>query len=614
MFLPTTRKELRQLGWERPEIILITGDAYIDSPFIGVAVIGRVLAAAGFKVAIIAQPDLQNDDICRLGEPSLFWGVSGGCIDSMVANRTATGRRRKQDDYTPGNVNNRRPDRAVLVYANLIRSKFKNTCPIVLGGIEASLRRIAHYDYWSNSVRRSILVDAKADYLLYGMAERAAVELAACLQQQEDPRTIRGLCYLAAEKPDNFLQLPSFAEVGGSTEAHKQAFIRMFQTFYDNNDPVSAHGLVQLHQHRYLIQNPPQPIPTEQELDQYHDLDYQLDLHPYHAQHGAVRALETIRFSLATHRGCYGECNFCAIAVHQGRTISQRSRKSIVKEAQKLIAHPAFKGRIHDVGGPTANMYGFECSKKLKKGCCPDKRCLYPEICRTMPINHGKQLQLLKELRSLPGIKQVVVSSGIRYDMILADRKNGLNYLRQLVRHHVSGQMKVAPEHCQDSVLACMGKPGRESLLTFREMFNRLSKKEGLKQFLTYYIIAAHPGCRLEDMRALKKFSQQELKILPRQVQVFTPTPSTWSTLMYWTGQNPLAEKKCFVERDGRAREQQKMVLTGSFSGKTSPGTGKSTRPAKKQEKRYGKRFNKTDSQKRTPYKPGQKRRKTGQK
>ncbi len=609
MFLPTTRKELKELGWDRLDVILITGDAYIDSPFIGVAVIGRVLAAAGFKVGIIAQPDLKGDDICRMGEPELFWGVSGGCIDSMVANRTATGKRRKQDDYTPGNINNRRPDRAVLVYANLIRSKFKNTCPIVLGGIEASLRRIAHYDYWSNSVRRSILVDAKADYLLYGMAERAAVELATCLRTKDDPRAIRGLCYLAAEKPESFLEMPSFEEVNGSTDAHKQAFIRMFQTFYDNNDPISAQGLVQLHQHRYLIQNPPQPVPTEQELDQYHGLDYQLDLHPYYARHGTVRALETIRFSLATHRGCYGECNFCAIAVHQGRTVSWRSKKSIIREAEKLIAHPDFKGRIHDVGGPTANMYGFECSKKLKKGCCPDKRCLYPEICKTMPIDHYSQLQLLLELRSLPGIKQVVVSSGIRYDMILSDRKNGLNYLKQLVRYHVSGQMKVAPEHCQDRVLACMGKPGSKSLLTFREMFNRLTKKEGLKQFLTYYIIAAHPGCRMEDMQELKKFASRELKVLPRQVQVFTPAPSTWSTLMYWTGQNPLTGKKCFVEKNGRARERQKMVLTGFPAGKGSSGRKKPGQPGKGQGlKKFNKRSRETGSTRGKTFKPVRKR------
>ena len=342
MFLPTTKKELHQLGWDALDIILVSGDAYIDSPFIGTAVIGRVLTDAGFRVGILAQPDLQGDDICRLGEPKLFWGVSGGCVDSMVANLTASGRKRKKDDYTPGGINNRRPDRAVLIYANLIRSKFKNTCPIVLGGIEASLRRIAHYDYWSNAVRRSILLDAKADFLLYGMAERAVVDLATALKDGTDPRDIRGLCYSAPERPAEYLALPAFDEVSGTGKQAKKAFTKMFCRFYENNDPVTAQGLVQLHGTRWLIQNPPQHHLSPDELDHIHSLDYQLDLHPFHQPQGDVRALETIRFSLATHRGCYGECNFCAIAVHQGRTVVQRSRKSIVNEAKGLIAHPAF--------------------------------------------------------------------------------------------------------------------------------------------------------------------------------------------------------------------------------------------------------------------------------
>lgn len=556
-YLPATKKEMRALGWDRLDVILVTGDAYIDSPFIGVAVIGRVLADAGFKVGIIAQPGLDGDDICRLGEPGLFWGISGGCIDSMVANRTASGYRRKSDDYTPGGLNNRRPDRAVLAYANLIRRHFKNTVPLVLGGIEASLRRVAHYDYWTNRIRRSILFDAKADYLLYGMAERAVVELATCLRNREKPHEVRGLCYIASEQRQSYQDLPSFEEV----KEDKKAFCRMFALFYANNDPVSATGLCQPHAHRFLIQNPPQPCPTVQELDHIYELDYQLDVHPFYAGFGRVKALETIRFSITTHRGCYGECNFCAIAVHQGRTISSRSRSSIVREAGKLAAHPQFKGMIHDVGGPTANMYGFECTKKLNKGPCPDKRCIFPKICKGMPVDHGRQLRLLDELRSLPGIKKIVVSSGIRYDMILEDKKNGLNYLKKIIRYHVSGQMKIAPEHCLDSVLDCMGKPGAASLIKFRQLFNRLTRKEGLKQFLTYYIIAAHPGCTLRDMRELKKFAQKELKLIPRQVQIFTPTPSTWSTLMYWTAQNPFTGKSCFVEKSVQGREKQKQAL-----------------------------------------------------
>ncbi|MGX9728469.1 MAG: YgiQ family radical SAM protein [Candidatus Electronema sp. VV] len=568
-FLPSTPQELQQLGWDRLDIILVSGDAYIDSPFVGTAVIGRVLGDAGFRVGIIAQPDLHSgDDIRRLGEPRLFWGISGGCVDSMVANHTASGKRRKQDDYTPGGLNTKRPDRAVLAYANLIRAHFKKTCPLVLGGIEASLRRIAHYDCWSNTVRRSILFDAKADYLLYGMAERSAVELASCLRDRRDPRGIRGLCYISKERPADYLELPAYEEVAGNGRGGSRtaptAFTQMFRLFYENNDALTAQGLAQLHNDRWLIQNPPQPPLTQEELDRVHSLDYQLDLHPYDRQRGQVKALETIRFALTTHRGCYGECNFCAIAVHQGRTVTCRSRQSIVAEARRLTKHPSFKGRIHDVGGPTANMYGIECRKKLTKGCCRDRRCLFPDICKNMVVDHGEQLKLLEELRSLPGVKQAVVSSGIRYDLILADRKNGLSYLRQVVRHHVSGQMKVAPEHCQPHVLACMGKPGVESLLRFRELFTRLTKEEGLPQFLTYYIIAAHPGCTQADMLALKDFARKELKVLPKQVQIFTPTPSTWSTVMWWTGQNPFTGEACYVEKDARRQERQKEALTGT--------------------------------------------------
>lgn len=582
-YLPTTAKELQALGWDALDVILVTGDAYIDSPFIGVSVIGRVLVDAGFKVGIIAQPDVDGNDICRLGEPKLFWGISGGCIDSLVANRTASGFRRKSDDYTPGGLNNRRPDRAVLAYSNLIRRHFKNTVPLVLGGIEASLRRVAHYDYWSNSVRRSILFDAKADFLLYGMAERAVVELAESLRKSTDPTHIRGLCYIGTEPPEEYLAMPGFEEC----QNNKDQFTRMFRLFYENNDPLTACGLYQRHANRYLIQNPPQPVPSSQELDQWSELDYQLDLHPYYAKFGKVKALETIRFSITTHRGCYGECNFCAIAVHQGRTISSRSRQSIVREAKKLSSHPAFKGRIHDVGGPTANMYGFECTKKISKGPCPDKRCIFQTICKVMPVDHGPQLRLLDELRTLPGMKKIVVSSGIRYDMILADKKNGLNYLKRLIRYHVSGQMKIAPEHCVDSVLDCMGKPGTRSLLKFRELFNQLTRKEGLKQFLTYYIIAAHPGCRLQDMHSLKKFASKELKLIPRQVQIFTPTPSTWSTLMYWTGQNPFTGKPCFVEKSAKGREKQKRALTGSIGGKN---TNKPARSAPERSKYHSKK------------------------
>ncbi len=566
MFLPATEKELQQLGWDRLDIILVTGDAYIDSPFIGVAVIGKVLLDAGYRVGIIAQPDIESDrDITRLGEPELFWGVTGGSIDSMVANRTASGKKRKSDDYTPGGRNTRRPDRAVLVYSNLIRQYFKNTSPIVLGGIEASLRRIAHYDFWSNKIRRSILFDAKADYLLYGMADKSAVELAKALKSGEDPRTIRGLSYASPDIPENALHLPSFKD----SAADNKIFTEMFHTFYQNNDPLTSKTLVQQHDNRYLVQNPPAPCLTSDELDRVHGLDFERGLHPFCRQQGEVKALETIRFSIATHRGCYGECNFCAIAVHQGRTVRWRSKESIVEEVKRIALHPLFKGIIHDVGGPTANMYGFECKKKLKEGSCKTKRCLFPKICPTMRIDHSAQLNLLRELRKIKGVRKVFVASGIRYDMILADKKTGIPYLRDLVRHHVSGQMKIAPEHSEEHILSLMGKPEQDDLLQFRKLFSSLTKKEGLKQFITYYIIAAHPGSTIQDMEKLKTFCSRNLKVLPRQIQIFTPTPSTYSTLMYWTGCNPFTGKPCFVEKTGSGREKQKKVLSAPARKKT---------------------------------------------
>ncbi len=558
MFLPTTKDELHSLGWERPDIILVTGDTYIDSPYIGVAVIGKVLLKAGFRTAIIAQPDITSDmDIKRLGEPKLFWGVSGGCIDSLVANYTASKKRRKKDDYTPGGINNRRPDRAVIQYSNLIRRCFKDTVPIVLGGIEASLRRICHYDFWSDKIRKSILFDAKADYLVYGMGEKTVVELAQCFQNENSADNLAGLCFISKEKRDDYRELPSFDDV----KFDHQKFIRMFDIFYRNNDPITAQGLFQKQDTRYLVQNPPSRYLTREKLDYVHDLDYERDLHPYYAKSGDVRALDTIRFSIPIHRGCYGECNFCAISVHQGRTVRWRSEKSILREAKVISNLPGFKGVITDAGGPTANMYGFECAKKLKKGSCIDKRCLYPKVCPSLKPDHLRLIKLLKKLRSVKGVKHVFTASGIRYDLLFSDRKNGREYLKEIVGHHVSGQLKIAPEHSEDNVLSLMAKPGRESLLDFKREFDLLSKKAYKRQFLTYYLIAAHPGCTEIDMRNLKKFTNKSLKINPEQVQIFTPTPSTYSSLMYHTCLDPFTGKKIFVEKSFKGREKQKQIV-----------------------------------------------------
>ncbi|MBI4667730.1 MAG: YgiQ family radical SAM protein [Elusimicrobia bacterium] len=558
MFLPTTREELRHLGWDRLDIIMVTGDSYIDSPFIGVAVIGKVLLNDGYRVGIIAQPDTGSDrDIARLGEPRMFWGVTAGCIDSMVANHTASGRRRKSDDYTAGGQNNKRPDRAAIVYCNLIRKYFKNTVPIALGGMEASLRRIAHYDFWSGKIRRSILEDAKADVLFYGMAERAVLEFGHCLKTGADFKNIRGICYLSKDIPRGCLELPCFKEVSSNPES----FTRMFKTFYDNNDPVTAKGLAQKQDVRYLIQNPPAERLSQTELDRIHDLAYERAAHPFYAKDGPVRALETIQFSIASHRGCYGECNFCSIAVHQGRTVQSRSAASISKEAATITALPDFKGTIHDIGGPTANMYGFECEKKLEYGACKDKRCLYPKVCPSLRVNHSQSQRLLRELRNIPGIKKIVVASGLRHDLVLADKLYGPAYLEEIVRHHVSGQLKIAPEHSESSVLRLMGKPDVKMLIEFKDMFYAYTRKADKKQFLTYYLIAAHPGCTIEDMRKLKAFVLKHLRVIPEQVQIFTPTPSTYSTLMYHTRTDPHTGRPCFVETGAAGREKQKIIL-----------------------------------------------------
>lgn len=558
MFLPTTPQELARLGWHELDVILVSGDSYIDSPYIGTAVIGKVLVQAGFRVGVIAQPDYESDrDICRLGEPRLFWGVTGGSIDSMVANYTALKKKRHIDDYTPGGVNNRRPDRATIIYANLIRRFHKNTQPIVLGGIEASLRRVPHYDFWSNRVRGSILFDAKADFLLYGMAEKSIVELAQRLQSGSELHDIRGLCYIAKEKREGYLELPSYETVAQD----KEAFIDMFHVFYRNNDPITGKGLCQQHGTRYLVQNPPTLSLTQPEMDAVYTLDFERLQHPYYECQGPVKALETIKFSIPTHRGCYGECNFCAIAVHEGRTVQWRSEESILAEAEQLTRLPDFKGYIQDVGGPTANMYGFECPKKLKHGSCTWKRCLYPEVCPLMKADHAPQLRLLRRIRKLEAVKKVFVASGIRYDLLLSDQACGVQYLKEVVEQHVSGQMKVAPEHTKDQVLKYMGKPGTASLEEFKALFDRTTQEAGKPQFLTYYLIAAHPGCSEKDMLDLKRFASQKLKINPEQVQIFTPTPSTYSSLMYYTELDPFTRQPIFVEKDPRRKERQKEIV-----------------------------------------------------
>ncbi|OGF47629.1 MAG: YgiQ family radical SAM protein [Candidatus Firestonebacteria bacterium RIFOXYC2_FULL_39_67] len=558
MFIPTTADEVKRIGWKTLDIILITGDAYIDSSFIGVAVIGKVLMNAGFRVGIIAQPDLTSIlDITRLGEPELFWGVTAGAVDSMVANYTALLRKRLEDDFTPGVENNKRPERAVIAYTNLIKRNFKKTKPIILGGLEASLRRIAHYDYFTDSIRRSVLFDAKADILVYGMGEKAVLEIAAALKEGKDCKNIKGICYASSEAKPDYIEVASYDEV----KTDKKKFAEMFKIFYDNTDPVTAKGLLQKHDTRYLVQNPPQPNLTTPELDAIYDLDYEREVHPYYKQKGEVRAMETIKYSITSHRGCYGECNFCSLAVHQGTTVVSRSSESIIREAENISGRANFKGFITDVGGPTANMYGIECKKKLKEGRCKDRRCIYPEICPKLNISHLPQMELLRKIAAIPGVKKVFIASGLRYDMIINDREFGLEYLEELVKDHVSGQLKIAPEHITEKVTALMGKTKLAHLRKFREQFDGFNLKHKKNQFLTYYMIAAHPGCELTDMKELRAFVRKELKMTPEQIQVFTPAPSTYSTLMYHTGYDPFTGKAIFVEKGLKGKREQRDVI-----------------------------------------------------
>lgn len=563
MFLPTTAKELKKLKWDAPDVILITGDAYIDSPFCGTAVIGQHLMRNGFRVAVISQP-VKKEDFTALGEPKLFWGVSSGCVDSMVANYTASGKKRRGDDFTPGGINDRRPDRAVIVYANALRAAFKPCKPIVIGGIEASLRRVAHYDFWSNRVRRSILADSKADILSYGMGERSVLALAKAFAEGGNWKDIKGICFLSSKESDlpaDALALPAFDELRDPTEEGKRKFLEAHRIFSANQDPVTAKALIQKHDTRWLIHNPPSPVLTGEELDEVHEHPWMLDAPESIASQGAIRALDTIRFAITTHRGCYGNCNFCAIAVHQGRRVVSRSEGSILKEAGNFTKHGKFRGVIADVGGPTANMYGFDCDVKAKHGACNARECLFPSPCPRLKPDHRRQIDLLAKLRAVCGVKHVFVASGIRPDLVCADKRHGLSYIDAIAAHHVSGQLKLAPEHVVGKVLAAMGKPGCESLLAFKARFDSTSRRLGKKQFLTYYFIAAHPSCTEGDMKALKKFAVTQLRLVPEQVQIFTPTPLTTSTAMYYTGIDPASGNPVFSATELRQKLRQKEIL-----------------------------------------------------
>jgi uncharacterized radical SAM protein YgiQ len=562
LFIPTIKEELYKTNWDNLDIIIVSGDTYIDHYFNGASIIGHVLIDKGYKVGIISQPEINNDkDIKRLGEPKLFWGVTAGSVDSMISNYTATKKRRNKDDLTPGGINNKRPDRATIVYTNLIRRYFKNTVPIVLGGIESSLRKIAHYDYWDNKIRRSILFDSKADILIYGMAEKSIIELADCLKNRKDYKNIRGLCYISKQKKDNYIELPSFELV----KADKEKFIKMFHLVYNNNESKNAKGFYQKHNDRYLIHNPPSFPLTQKEIDHIYNLDYERNVHPYYLKKGQVKAIETIKNSINTHRGCYGECNFCSITIHQGNQIISRNESSIIKEINDLKKNINFKGTI-TLSAPTANMYKNFCEVKIKNGKCNNKRCLFPEVCPNLNFSHASYYSLLQKINNISGVKNIFITSGLRYELILKDKDYGEKFFYEVLNNHTSGQLKIAPEHTDKYILNIMGKPGNKLLINFLLLFNKINSKIKKKKFLTYYFIAAHPGCNIKHMKSLKHFIKKNIKIIPKQIQIFTPSPSTYSTLMYYTEKNPFNNKQIFVEKNKKNKELQKNIIIKSIN------------------------------------------------
>ncbi len=549
-----TLAEAHQRGWDEPDIILISGDAYVDHPSFGPALIGRALEAAGYRVGIIAQPDWRGtDDFRRLGRPRLFFGVTAGNMDSMINHFTAERRRRRTDAYTPGGQAGRRPDRATIVYANRAAEAFPGV-PIVLGGVEASLRRISHYDFWEDAVRRSVLLDAMADLLVYGMGERAVVEIARRLAAGEPVRELRdiaGTAYrcAAGQEPAEATALPDHEQVA----ADHDAFIAAHRLSAEQARG-SGRTLAQRAGSWSVVVNPPAPPLSSAALDALYALPFTRRAHPGYTE--PVPALETVQFSITSHRGCFGGCAFCSLYAHQGRVIQSRSASSIAAEARLLATQSDFKGTISDIGGPTANSYGMSCRKGRAGAGCPRPSCLYPDLCPNLDADHGRQLAMLRQVRAVPGVERVLIASGLRFDLALASP----DYLRALARDHVGGHLKVAPEHFTEGVLALMRKPGAECYLHFDREFRKRSREVGKEQYLVPYLIAGHPGCRLDDMHDTAAFMRRH-QIRVEQVQLFTPTPMTDATCMWHTGRDPWTGRPVFVAKSPRARAEQLAVL-----------------------------------------------------
>ncbi len=561
-FLPTTRADMDARGWEQCDFVYICGDAYVDHPSFGAAIICRLLEAHGYKVGFIAQPDWRDpESIAALGEPRLAFLVSAGNMDSMVNHYSVSKHRRRTDAYTPGGRMGARPDHATIVYGNLIRRTFKDT-PIILGGIEASLRRLAHYDYWQDKLKRSVLLDSGADLIIYGMGERPIVELAEALDSGlpiDQITYIDGTVYRTRSLDDVYdaIALPSWDEL----EADRLAYARSFNVQYENMDPFSGHRLVEPYPHDvYVVQNPPAKPLSTSEFDEAYDLPYTRCYHPDYEAAGGVPALKEVKMSLISNRGCFGECSFCALTFHQGRIVQARSHESLIAEARRITEEPDFKGYINDVGGPTANFRQPACKKQLTRGACVRKRCLWPGVCRQMDVSHEDYVRLLRELRALPGVKKVFVRSGIRFDYLLADPDPDQTFLRELCEYHVSGQLKVAPEHVSDAVLSVMGKPSRAVYDRFVRAYRSMNRELGRKQYLVPYLMSSHPGSTLKEAVELAEYVR-DMGYMPEQVQDFYPTPSTMSTCMYYTGVDPRTMQPVYVPKSAHEKELQRALI-----------------------------------------------------
>ncbi|MDD6762359.1 MAG: YgiQ family radical SAM protein [Clostridiales bacterium] len=555
-FLPVSKEDMQKRGWDYYDFLYIIGDAYVDHPSFGHAIISRLLESRGYRVAICAQPDWHSaEPLKKFGKPRLGVLVTAGNIDSMVNHYTVNKKRRHDDAYSPENKAGHRPDRATIVYCNRAREAF-GKIPILIGGVEASLRRFAHYDYWDDKVRRSILIDSGADILMYGMGERQITELADMLNmgiEVENMITVPGTCFISSSA-DGYKEIPSFEEC----VSDKRAYAISCREQYLEQNPYTGEALAQKHGDRYLIQNPPQPPLQTYELDEVAQLPYMRNYHPMYKASGGIKAIEEVKFSLSMNRGCYGSCSFCALAFHQGRIVTSRSDESIIKEAKLMIKDPDFKGYIHDVGGPTANFRDLACAKQSEYGACRDKRCLWPQPCKNMRIDHTRYLKLLRKLRALPGVKKVFIRSGIRFDYLMADKDD--TFFRELIKYHTSGQLRVAPEHVSDNVLRYMGKPPRRVYDSFMDKFYKLNDEMRLNQYAVPYLMSSHPGSTMKDAIKLAEYLNEH-RINPEQVQDFYPTPGTISTCMYYTGLDPFTMKPVYVPRSKKEKEAQRALL-----------------------------------------------------